>query len=69
MTGVYKRSEIKTHIYDSKKVDAEVKKVIEKKENDGTTLKEVCKLLNRDAREIYRILKRMYRPKLYLRKD
>ena len=61
MRGLYERSAIKTYTYDPDGISSEVKSIIEKKEKEGASLKEVCKLLNRNDREIYRILKRRYK--------
>lgn len=64
MRGLYERSAIKTYTYDPDRISSEVKIIIEKKEKEGASLKDVCKLLNINEREIYRILKRRY--KIYL---
>ena len=57
------KSENKKYIYERKKVDAEVKRIIEQKELEGATLKHICDLLKRDSKEIQRILGRRYKDK------
>ena len=59
----YAKSNDVHYVYDQAKIDAEVKIIIEKKEQQGISLKEVCKFLKRDNREIQRILGRRYKDK------
>ena len=63
MKRYYAKSNDGPYVYDRAKVDAEVKIIIEKKEQQGIPLKEVWNFLKRDSREIQRILGRMYKDK------
>lgn len=51
----------KKYKFDQEKVDAEVKIIIERKEQQGASLSKVCTLLHRNHEEIQRILGRRYR--------
>ena len=51
------------YVFDQEKVDAEVKIIIERKEQQGVSLKEVCSFLKRASKEIQRVLGRRYKDK------